>query len=75
MAITVDATYENGVLRPDQPIALADKERVRVVIVPIDGMEDPLGAVIGICDSGPDQSLAAEHDQILYGLRPHKDQR
>ena len=32
MMIAVDATYENGVLKPDQPLALSEKQRVRVVI-------------------------------------------
>jgi predicted DNA-binding antitoxin AbrB/MazE fold protein len=30
--IAVDATYENGVLKPDQPLALSEKERVRLII-------------------------------------------
>jgi predicted DNA-binding antitoxin AbrB/MazE fold protein len=32
MSITVDATYENGVLRPDQPLALAENSRVRISV-------------------------------------------
>lgn len=32
MTITVDAIYENGVLRPVQPLALAEQERVRVTV-------------------------------------------
>jgi predicted DNA-binding antitoxin AbrB/MazE fold protein len=32
MKIAIDATYENGVLKPDQPLALSEKERVRVII-------------------------------------------
>ena len=34
MAITVEATYENGVLRLAQPVALNEHERVRVTIHP-----------------------------------------
>jgi len=34
MAIVVDATYENGMLRPTQPLPLAENERVRVTIEP-----------------------------------------
>ena len=30
---------------------------------------DPLGHLIGICDDGPDISLAEKHDEILYGSR------
>ena len=32
MAITVDGTYENGVLRPDQPLQLPENSRVRMSI-------------------------------------------
>lgn len=32
MTITVDATFENGVLRPDQPLPLADHSRVRIIV-------------------------------------------
>jgi predicted DNA-binding antitoxin AbrB/MazE fold protein len=32
MAITVEAVYENGVLRPSQPLPLKDHEKVELVI-------------------------------------------
>jgi predicted DNA-binding antitoxin AbrB/MazE fold protein len=32
MTITVAATYENGVLRPAQPLALAEHAQVRVTV-------------------------------------------
>src|SRR5688500_2968338 len=34
MTITVDATYEGGVLIPAQPLALSEHERVRVTVEP-----------------------------------------
>lgn len=37
MTITVDAIYENGVLRPVQPLALAEQERVRVTVEAANG--------------------------------------
>ena len=33
MAIQVDAVYENGVLRPLQPLGLAEREHVSVTVV------------------------------------------
>jgi predicted DNA-binding antitoxin AbrB/MazE fold protein len=33
MIVTVEATYENGVLKPDQPLPLAEQQRVRVTIL------------------------------------------
>ena len=32
MAITIEAVYENGVLKPASPLPLKEQERVRVVI-------------------------------------------
>jgi predicted DNA-binding antitoxin AbrB/MazE fold protein len=34
MAIVVEATYENGVLKPAEPLPLGEHERVRVTIEP-----------------------------------------
>jgi len=32
MAITFEAVYENGVLKPTQPLALKEHEKVRVTV-------------------------------------------
>jgi predicted DNA-binding antitoxin AbrB/MazE fold protein len=69
MTITVEATYENGVLKPKQPLTLADGAEVSITIRPATDDDDPLEAVIGICDDGPDISLAARHDEFIYGLK------
>jgi predicted DNA-binding antitoxin AbrB/MazE fold protein len=37
MPLTVDATYENGVLRPAQPLPLNEHQKVRVTVQPLDG--------------------------------------
>ena len=34
MAITIEATYENGVLKPAQPLPLKEHDRVRITIEP-----------------------------------------
>jgi len=34
MAITIEATYENGVLRPSQPLPLKEHEKIRITIEP-----------------------------------------
>ncbi|MBX7106714.1 MAG: antitoxin family protein [Gemmataceae bacterium] len=36
MATHIDATYANGVFKPDVALKLADQERVRLTIEPID---------------------------------------
>ncbi len=73
MTFTVEATYENGVLKPKQPLALTEGSEVRLVISPLEEDYDPLEAVIGICTEGPDISLAARHDELLYGLKPSEE--
>jgi len=68
MTITVEATYEKGQLKFREPVVLAEGTPVRVTITPVDEDYDPFDAVIGICDDGPDISLAARHDEFIYGL-------
>jgi predicted DNA-binding antitoxin AbrB/MazE fold protein len=34
MAITIEATYENGVLKPAQPLPLREQEKVIVTVLP-----------------------------------------
>lgn len=74
MTITVEAVYESGQLRFKEPVVLAEGTAVRVTISPVDEDYDPLDEVIGICNEGPDISLAARHDELLYGIPPAKEQ-
>ena len=32
MSMVVDATYENGVLKPDRPLPLAEHEKVQITV-------------------------------------------
>ena len=66
MAITIEATYENGVLKPKQPLALAEGTEVRLTLSPVDEDHDPLEAVIGIGASGRTDG-ADQHDRYIYG--------
>ena len=70
MSVTVEAIYQNGLLKPKQALTLAEGAEVLLTIVPVDGEYDPLDAVIGICKGGPTDG-AQNHDKYLYGkLRP-----
>lgn len=46
MPLTVQATYENGVLKPDRPLPLKEHERVQVTLVP---KGDWVQETYGIC--------------------------
>jgi predicted DNA-binding antitoxin AbrB/MazE fold protein len=46
MAIEVDATYEDGVLRPDKPLPLRDHERVSLSVrPPVSGIRQTAGLI------------------------------
>jgi predicted DNA-binding antitoxin AbrB/MazE fold protein len=53
MTIEIEATYENGVLKPDQPLPIKDQERVRVRI------ETPN-------ESGKPRQLGTMKGSVLY---------
>ncbi len=76
MTIDVDAVYEDGVLKPDRPLALKEKAKVHVTIEakveerPTD--DDPTGwktidRLIGcIEDTAPGEAIGRDHDKHLY---------
>jgi predicted DNA-binding antitoxin AbrB/MazE fold protein len=78
MTIDVDAVYEDGVLKPERPLALKEKARVRVTIeakaeeaLPVRDDDDPTGwkaidALRGIVKNAP-PDVAENHDKYLYG--------
>ncbi len=64
MAITIEATYKKGVLRPKKRLKLPEGSKVRVTITPVEE-EDFLADVIGIGASGRTDG-AANHDKYIY---------
>lgn len=69
MTITVEATFENGLLKPKERLGLEEGAEVVLTIQARDEDYDPLEKVIGIGD-GPGDG-ADNHDKYIYGkLRP-----
>ena len=81
MTIDVDAVYEDGVLKPERPLALKEKSKVHVTIEtkaeeapPAKDDDDPTGwkaarEFIGMWKDAPARSstsLSEDHDQALY---------
>ncbi len=77
MTVAVNAIYENGVLKPEGPLALKEQAKVRVIIQsdeeepPAVGDDDPTGwkvarEFIG-CISDAPEDVAEHHDKYLYG--------
>jgi len=70
MTIVVEAVYQNGILKPKQPLSLAEGTEVRLTVTPATEPYDPLEEVLVFCDEGPDFSLAAQHDDVIRGTLP-----
>jgi predicted DNA-binding antitoxin AbrB/MazE fold protein len=47
MAITIEATYENGVLKPSQPLPLKEHEKVEVTITSKGSWVEETAGIIG----------------------------
>ena len=77
MSTTVNAVYEDGVFKPEGPVNLQEKAKVRLVIESAEpttaDADDPTGwktamELMGcIKDAPPD--MAENHDKYLYGDR------
>ena len=72
MAFTVEAVYENGVLKPAEPLPLKEHEKVTVTVEPArPPIWERLAALTA--DAPPEEIAklppggAAEIDQYLYG--------
>ena len=81
MTIDVDAVYEDGVLKPERPLALKEKAKVHVIIeakaeeaLAAENDDDPTGwkAIDRLMGIGKAVALdvAEKHDDHLYG-DPH----
>ena len=68
MTITVSAVYENGVLKPKKPLALADGTEVQLTMTTQADEDDPFADIIGICHSERKDG-AAQHDKYLKRKR------
>jgi predicted DNA-binding antitoxin AbrB/MazE fold protein len=71
MTRTIKATYENGVLKPKEPLALVEGSEVELTMTTLTDHPDPLAAVIGIGDSGRKDG-ADQHDHYIYGTPKRK---
>jgi predicted DNA-binding antitoxin AbrB/MazE fold protein len=74
MTTTVEAIYENGVLRLSRPIDLADGTPVEVTVTPRAPQPDPRAAAQALAalaamatEFHEPTSVARDHDRYLYG--------
>jgi predicted DNA-binding antitoxin AbrB/MazE fold protein len=59
MAITIEAVYENGVLKPAQPLPLREHEKVQVTVRPTVSRVRQTAGLIGWTGSQQDADFVA----------------
>jgi predicted DNA-binding antitoxin AbrB/MazE fold protein len=67
MAITIEAVYENGVLKPAQPLPLQEHERVQITVKPTVSRVRQTAGLIGWTGTQEDAdfvALSAELDPL-----------
>lgn len=72
MALTVEAVYENGVLKPEKPLPLSEHQKVTVTVVE---RQPSLGQrIVARAHALPQETLdrlpadgASQHDHYIYG--------
>lgn len=72
MAITVEAVYENGVLKPEKPLPLREHQKVMVTVE--DGQKSLGQRIVARARALPPETLerlpadgASQHDHYIYG--------
>lgn len=73
MAISIEAVYEEGVLRLSQPIPLAEGTRVEVIVISteakpkVQSAKDILAKIASMpLEGSNDRFSGRDHDSILY---------
>ena len=70
MALTVEATYENGVLKPVQPLPLQEHEKVRVTIEPRSNWVQETAGILQWTGSHEELRRFAEDAELDYPPPP-----
>jgi predicted DNA-binding antitoxin AbrB/MazE fold protein len=70
MTLTIEATYENGVLRPSEPLPFREHERLRVAIVSGRSLAEQYYGLIGWQgDSAAFDRLYSESELVFWNNR------
>lgn len=65
MSKIINAVYENGVLRPTEPVSLSEGEKVRLEVIPETPVEEP--------QTEWEKALQLASDRGLIKLRPRNN--
>jgi predicted DNA-binding antitoxin AbrB/MazE fold protein len=72
MPLTVKATYENGVLKPTEPLPLKEHEKVRVTIEPADNWVQATAGMLNWQGSSEELQRFAEDPELDYPPPPEQ---
>lgn len=72
MAITVEAIYENGVLKPVQPLPLQERQKVQVTIEPEPNWVDRTAGILGWKGSIEDADRFATDPELDFPPPPEE---
>jgi predicted DNA-binding antitoxin AbrB/MazE fold protein len=70
MTLTVEAVYENGVLKPTQPLPLDEHQRVRLTIEPRRNWVHETAGILKWSGSPEELQRFAEDPDLDYPLPP-----
>jgi predicted DNA-binding antitoxin AbrB/MazE fold protein len=70
MAITIEAVYENGVLKPSQPLPLKEHERVRVTLESTQGWVERSAGIMGFHGTQAEADYFAMDPELDYPPPP-----
>jgi len=71
MAITVEATYANGVLKPAQPLPFPEEQKVRVTVSPVSKLADLYG-IMGFKGTAEEADYFASDPELDYPPAPEE---
>ena len=70
MALTVEAIYENGVLKPTQPLPLTEHQRVRITVQPATNWVEETSGICGWKGSPEDAERFATDPDLDFPPPP-----
>lgn len=72
MTLTVEAIYENGVLKPVQPLPLQEHEKVRITIEPAENWVQATAGMFGWKGSAEDADFFAMDPELDFPPPPER---
>lgn len=72
MTLTVEATYENGVLKLAQPVPLKEHEKVRVMIEPAENWVQATAGMFGFKGSAAEAEFFAMDPELDFPPPPEE---